>query len=158
MTPVYHHTDTMRLPWIFVERQLCPSRGAFEDYPRPTFLWATTDECGDRTAALASKEGRMAWRRGWTQIVRFILAGEDFEPWPDICKRFPQWTPQYINRLERSGRAKGASPERWLCRTEPLSPERWLGVETRSYNGLGSRSNSRRTLRQRYDLVRSSPS
>jgi hypothetical protein len=29
MTPVYHFTDTIRLPWILTERQLCPSRGAF---------------------------------------------------------------------------------------------------------------------------------
>jgi hypothetical protein len=53
-TTVFHFTDTIRLPWILAERQLNPTRGmCAADYPRPTFLWATTNADCDHTAAVS---------------------------------------------------------------------------------------------------------
>jgi hypothetical protein len=106
---VFHFTDTIRLPWILAARQLNPTRGmAAADYPRPTFLWATTDERGDRTAASASDNSYKAWRQGRTLYVKFVLAAEDFTPWTDMYPRHTQWTPEKIARVELNGRKKGS--------------------------------------------------
>ena len=131
---VFHFTDTLRLPWILIERQLSPTRGmAAPDYPRPTFLWATTNAAGDRSAASSGDSSYQLWRQGGTLLVRFVLAAEDFTPWAEMQRQSPQWTPEKIARLERNGRKKGSSPEHWQCRTEPLAIDRWVGIETRSY-------------------------
>jgi hypothetical protein len=136
MTVVFHFTDTLRLPWILAEQQLNPTRGmAAPDYPRPTFLWATTNAIGDRTAASSHDQGRLLWRQGGSLLVRFTLAADDFIPWADIRKQYPQWTPEKIARVERNGRKKGSDPSWWMCRADILPAQRWLGIETRSYVG-----------------------
>jgi hypothetical protein len=133
---VFHFTDTTRLPWILAERQLNSTRGmCAADYPRPTFLWATTNATGDRTAASSHDNSYKLWRQGGALRVRFILAAEDFTPWAQMHPQHPQWTPDKIARLERNGRKKGSHPEQWMCRIEPLPMQRWLGIETRSYYG-----------------------
>jgi hypothetical protein len=131
---VFHFTDTLRLPWILIDRQLSPTRGmAAPDYPRPTFLWATTDAVGDRSAASSGDGSYKLWRQGGSLCVRFALAAEDFTPWAEMQRQSPQWTPEKVARLERNGRKKGSLPERWMCRAEPLGMDRWLAIETRSY-------------------------
>jgi hypothetical protein len=135
-TTVFHFTDTIRLPWILAERQLNPTRGmCAADYPRPTFLWATTNAYGDHTAAVSYGDSRRLWRQGGTLLVKFILPAEDFTPWPEMYPQHPEWTPEQVARVERNGRKKGSLPEQWMCRTETLPIERWLGIETRSYYG-----------------------
>jgi hypothetical protein len=136
---VLHHTDTLRLPWIMAERQLCPTRGmCAADYPRPTFLWATTNAAGDGTAASNHDQARLLWRQGALLLVRFILAADDFTPWADMHRQHPQWTADKVARLERNGRNgrnKASDPARLMCRTDALPTQRWLGIETRSYTG-----------------------
>ena len=93
----------MRLPWILAERQLSPTRGMCSaDYPSPTFLWATTNAVGDRTAACGGKNSRTLWRQGRIQLVKFILAAADFTPWTVMREQAPQWTQDKIARLERN--------------------------------------------------------
>ena len=125
---VFHHTDTLRLPWIMAERQLNPTRGMCSaDYPRPTFLWANA------SAAATHSDARKLWRQGGSLLVRFILPADDFTPWSEIRGRYPAWTPEKIARQERNGRKMGSDPAGWMCRVEVLPMQRWLGIETRSY-------------------------
>jgi hypothetical protein len=131
MTAVYHFTDTARLPWILSTGELRPGRNAIGKFPSPDFLWATTSDKGDPTAAA----GKRAWREGMTRLVRFTLAAEDFEPWPTVYSRFPQWTPDQVQSLEMTALASGSSPSRWLCRVDPLPADKWLSIETRTYRG-----------------------
>lgn len=122
---VYHFTDTARLPWILQSGDLRPGTNRLGGYPLPDFLWATTDQRGDRSAAMSYRH----YRSGQTRVVRFALQAEDFEPWPDITRRFPAWTTEQIARLERTARSSSAL---WRCRTEPLQRDRWVAIATRS--------------------------
>ena len=113
---VYHFTDTMRLPWILAERQLSPTRGMCSaDYPRPTFLWATTNAVGDATAACGGKNNRTLWRQGRIQLVRFILAAADFTPWTVMREQAPQWTQDKIARDWSATAATRAAPRSSGC-------------------------------------------
>jgi len=67
--------------------------------------------------------------------VRFTLEAADFEPLSEIGRRFPQWTPEQIDRLERVARSRGSSPDRWRCRADPLPSDRWGLVATKTYTG-----------------------
>lgn len=73
------------------------------------------------------------YRTGLTALVRLTLHAEDFEPWPDITRRFPQWTSDQIRRLERT--ARGSSPAQWRAREMPLSISRIQGAEAKTYTG-----------------------
>jgi hypothetical protein len=130
--PLYHFTDTARLPWILRAHQLEAGRNQIGGYP-VDFLWATTDPRGDATSAATMNQQAQAWRSGLVQKVRFTLAAEDFEPWPAILERYPQWTAEQVAALERLATSRGVSPSTWRCRAAPLPRERWLAVETRSY-------------------------
>jgi hypothetical protein len=125
---VYHYTDTGRLPWILNSGLLAPGRNQIGGFPDPDFLWATTSPDGDGSAS-ASRE---AFRSGLTQMVRFVLRADDFEPWPAVVERFPQWTPDHVARLEIAARGK-SSPATWRCRSEPLQQSRWLDIQSRTY-------------------------
>ncbi len=128
---VFHFTDTARLPWILATGELRPGRNAIRNFPSPDFLWATTDARGDRTATA----DRKAQRKGLTRAVRFTLEAADFEPWSEIVRRFPQWTPEQIDWLEDVARSRRVSPDRWRCRPDPLPSDRWCLVETKTYSG-----------------------
>jgi hypothetical protein len=104
---VYHYTDTARLPWILNSGLLMPGRNQIGGYPDPDFLWATTSPDGDGSAS-ASRE---AFRSGLTQMVRFVLHTDDFEPWPTIVERSPQWTPDIVAQLENAARGKSSPAE-----------------------------------------------
>ena len=109
---LFHFTDTARLPWIVASGELRRGDNRLGDYP-VDFLWATTSDKGDPTAAWACKRGRKAYREGRSRQVRFTLDREDFAPWRDIVGRFSEWTPKYIATLESSGRKMGADPAAW---------------------------------------------
>lgn len=122
---VYHFTDTARLPWILHSDELRSSTNKIGGFPSPDFLWATLDPKGDRTAS----GQREHYRRGVTRLVRFTLSAQDFEPWREIVRSFPAWTPEHISRIERFG----ANPALWRCRIEPLRREHWIAIDSRSY-------------------------
>jgi hypothetical protein len=130
---VYHFTDTARLPWILISRELRPGRNKIGGMPDPDFLWATTDSRGDRTAS-SSHQSEM-YRKGRARMVRFTLRAHDFEPWRKLVDRHPAWTSVFIDRLVRAARAVRSSPDTWLRRTEPLPWRNWISVETRSPYG-----------------------
>src|SRR5262245_7429709 len=113
---VYHFTDTARLLFILHDGALRPGRNTLGGYPSPEFVWATTDDRGEPSAAGQSH----ADRAGRTRLVRFTLRATDFEPWPDITASYPAWTPEQIARLERSA-PRGSDPSRWQCRVAPLA-------------------------------------
>ncbi len=130
-TPLYHFTDTARLPSILSSGELRPGRNAVGNFPDPDFVWATTSDQGDRTSSGA--HSREAYRLGQIRMVRITLAPEDFVPWREIVSRYPSWTPDHVARLERSANGK-SSPADWWCRADPLARGRWRGIETRSWS------------------------
>jgi hypothetical protein len=125
---VYHFTDVGHLPWIAATSELRPGRNRVGGYP-VDFLWATTNPHGDRTATC------MPTYRAGLPLVRFTLRGEDFEPWPRILDRFPQWTPEQVGRLEAFAREKGQAVSGWKTRAEPLPLSQVIKVETKRYTG-----------------------
>jgi len=126
--PVYHFTDTARLPWIWASGELQPGRNQIGGYP-VDFLWATTNRQGDRTAS-----GMQAYRVGGTALVRLTLHAEDFEEWPGILRRFPQWTNTHVAKLEAVARNNGQTNLTcWRVRAEPLPIARVISVEAKPY-------------------------
>jgi hypothetical protein len=55
MSTLYHFTDTARLPWILLTRQLEPGRNQVGGYP-VDFLWATTNARGDATSTVTMNQ------------------------------------------------------------------------------------------------------
>jgi hypothetical protein len=131
MPHVYHFTDTARLPWIVETGELRPGRNQIGGFP-VDFLWATTNAQGDRTAS-----AMQLYRKGVTALVRLTLRVADFELWPDILERFPQWTSEHARLLEAAARRRGETNfGRWRARAEalPLSSVISVGAKTYSRN------------------------
>jgi hypothetical protein len=129
---VYHFTDTARLPWIVATGELRPNRNQIGGNP-VDFLWATTNRQGDRTASAMMQGG---YRKGVTALVRLTLHAEDFELWPAILKRFPEWTSERVRMLEAVGRRQGeTSFGHWRARAETLPLSRVISVEAKAYRG-----------------------
>ena len=84
MNNVYHFTGTIRLPWILESGEVRPSPNRIGGYPAD-FLWATTDENGDRTSAAAGKAIRKLWREGHLLLIRFILDPRRFRKLGASC-------------------------------------------------------------------------
>lgn len=122
---LYHYTDTARLPWILRSGELRGAKVPVADLPPQDFLWATSSDKGDKSAS-----AMQAYRSGLTRLVRFTLHRADFEPWRDIVKRFPDWTPKHVEMSEKSAKS---DPTAWWCRSEPPPRSRWLAIDTRSY-------------------------
>jgi hypothetical protein len=130
-TRLYHFTCTARLPWIVVTKELRPERNEIGGFPSPGFLWATTRSQGDRTAS-----GMQGYRKDATALVRLTLFAEDFEAWPAITARFPQWTIEHVRQLEVAARGSGETNfECWRARAEPLPLSRIIGAEAKTYTG-----------------------
>ncbi len=129
-TRLYHFTNTARLPWIVGAKELRPNRDQIGDFPTPDFLWATTRSQGDRTAS-----GMQGYRERVTGLVRLTLFAEDFEEWPAITARFPQWTIEHVRILEATARASGQAVDCWRARAEPLPLSRIISAEAKTYTG-----------------------
>ncbi len=127
---VYHFTCTARLPWIVETGELRPGCNRIGGYP-VDFLWATTNFQGDRTAS-----GMPEYRKGGTALVRLTLHAEDFELWPAILERFPQWTKDHVDGLEAFARRLGETTfGRWRARAEALPLSRVIQIEAKTYTG-----------------------
>jgi hypothetical protein len=127
---VYHFTDTERLPWIVAANELQPGvRGARYAKHPCAFVWATTDPGGDPTAKVFRDWRYVEW--GEIALVRLTLRAEDFVRWSAVPRRFPQWTPEHVRRLERSVPDPDRGVHRhWRVRAEPLPWPRVIRVET----------------------------
>jgi len=130
MSAIYHFTNTARLPRIVLANELRPGRNQIGNYPCD-FVWATTNSLGDRSSAALQ-----GYHEGQTALVRLSLHAEDFELWPDILRRFPQWTAQHVERLEANARKLGETGIHcWRVRAEPLPLSRAIRVEAKHYSG-----------------------
>ena len=128
--PLYHFTDTVRLPWIVYRGELRPGRNKLGPYPSPEFVWASTDPRDDGSAAMHRGE---LYRDGTVHHIRFTLPEDQFIPWRDVPARYPSWTTDHIQRLERSGNTMRTSPGKWWCCVEPLSLKQVVAIDWRSY-------------------------
>jgi hypothetical protein len=130
---IYHFTDTIRLPWILETDQLRPNQNRIGGYP-PDFLWATTDENGDRTSAVAGKAIRKLWREGHLMLIRLVLDAADFEEWESVA-RASHWTGDQIEGLKRSARSLGErDTTKWRCRPCALPIAKVLRIEAKSFS------------------------
>lgn len=131
MENVYHFTDTVRLPWIIASKELRADYYRLGHFPDHDFVWATTSSKGDRTAS-----AMMSYRQRIAALVRLTLFAEDFEPWPAIIERFPQWTMQHVRDFEAAARRMGeTNTSCWLARAEPLPLSRVIYAEAKTYTG-----------------------
>jgi len=127
-TKLYHFTNSARLPWIVGAKELRPDCNQIGGFPSPDFLRATRSQ-GDRTAS-----GMQGYREPVTALVRLTLFAEDFEPWPAITARSPQWTIEHVRRLEAAARVRGQTNfECWRARAEPLPLSRTIRAEATTY-------------------------
>jgi hypothetical protein len=118
--PIYHFTDTARLPWIITSGELRPVRNKI-DPASTALLWATTDPRSDRSASAMSGSSSDAYRAGKSRLVRFALDPAAFFPWCDLKQHFPDYPQAAIDRLERNAFAMGQRDTSvWYCRAEPL--------------------------------------
>ena len=94
--PLYHFTTSCHLAWIIRTGELRPAVYAGE--PRD-FVHVTANKDAEPTA---NGWGNSAhhYRSGMIRRVRFTVADEDFEPWREVCARFPEWEPAMVERLE----------------------------------------------------------
>jgi hypothetical protein len=129
--PLYHFTCTARLPWIVATKHLKPDAYQIGHFPNHDFVWATTSPHGDRTAS-----AMQGYRKRVTALVRLTLFAEDFEPWPGITARFPQWTIEHVRDLEAAARRIGETNiEGWRARTTPLPLSRVVCAEAKTCTG-----------------------
>lgn len=128
---VYHFTDAVRLPWILQSGKLIKAGSTTGGYPKHNYLWATTDSRGSRSATLAV--ARDKYKDGSILLVRFTLYAEDFKPWREAMSEKPEWTPEFIARLARTGRDMGDNPDNWVCHEGDLPQSRWIAIHARSY-------------------------
>ena len=125
-TLLYHFTSSAHLARIVRSGELRPFAGKPRD-----FVHATDNENGDRTATGYAWEKE--YRAGIMRRVRITLASDDFEPWLSVLARYPEWTPEYIARLQRAARDHGQSTSGWYCRPDPLPLAKAVAIETRAY-------------------------
>jgi hypothetical protein len=128
---VYHFTDTARLPWILDAGELRAGANVVGNFPDPDFIWVTTCEAGDDTAA--GNRRTVGFRSGARYFVRFTLRDEDFEPWPDITRNYPAWTASEVVRLEGRAAHPERNPALWRARVAPLPRTAWQAIHVRSY-------------------------
>jgi hypothetical protein len=133
LAPVYHFTDTVRMPWIIETGELRPSNNFIGNFPKKDFLWATTNELGDRTSSAQAQ--RAGYREGMLQLVRFTLPGEAFADWREIVAQFPAWKDHHIEALVKSARWMGESENNWRARAEPLPISSAIAVHAKPCKG-----------------------
>jgi hypothetical protein len=130
---VYHFTDTVRLPWIIHSGELRPDTNRIAGFPQD-FLWATTNEKGDRTSSSMSGDAVRAYREGVSQLVRFTLDPADFSDWRETVSKNPEWSADHIAALEKAAAASGERDvSRWRCRITPLLIVKAIRVDAKSY-------------------------
>ena len=125
---IYHYTSALHLPHILADGALRPGRSTQGGFPKPDFLWATTNGAGDPTVTFYD-----AYRAGRIAMVRFGLDPSTFFPWAEARERNPAWTEDHVRRLEE--RARGASPAEWRCSMEPYPMEEVQSLSIRTYTG-----------------------
>jgi hypothetical protein len=131
---VYHHTDTLRLPWILDSGELRPgtcSRYRFEGNAGLDMVWATTQQHWAHSATAHHDNERFKDGVVWT--VRITLRPEDFLRWPDAVKDDPAWTEDVIKRFNAT--SKGDNPRDWHTHNGPLDRSKWMALHVRSYRG-----------------------
>lgn len=126
--PIYHFTSTAHLPWIIESGELRAGRNKIGGFPDPDFVWATSNELGDRTSTgMASP----AYRTGATWAVRMTLDPVGFAHWSLVPILFPQWTADHVARLDQA--ARGSDPRDWWCTPGPVPLASVVAIEARSY-------------------------
>jgi hypothetical protein len=129
---VYHFTDTIRLPWILESCDLQPNATCIDGFP-PDFLWATTNETGDRSSSAAADKILKLWRDGELQLVRFVLKATDFGDWEEAAKR-SGWSEGHIKALKKAAHQLGErKPSNWRSRSVALPISNALRIEAKSY-------------------------
>jgi hypothetical protein len=130
---VYHFTDTNRLPWILERGELLVDRGAIGQTPTK-FVWGTTLQNGDRTCAAFTSEALKKMRDGYSRLVRFTFSSQEFEPWTNM-REHPDWSKEWYDRLDNSGKRLGGITKQWRVRPTPLPVKNAILIETKSYGG-----------------------
>lgn len=100
----YHYTSLLHLPFILLDNQLAPSRRDAHGNHRAGLLWFSQNARMEPTA-----------RKGDIVPVRFRSTNPSIVAWRQAARAvgFESGT---MRRLERSGRAVGATPGQWRAK------------------------------------------
>jgi hypothetical protein len=132
---VYHHTDTVCLPWIIQAAELRPANTAWcNDWPDEDFLWTTVNNWDEPSAATTTGRSLInPYSLVKPRRVRFTLSADDFGPFDrEIVVR--HWGPQWehmLHDIEEGDRSLGSFIKDWRVRIGPLPLSRVIRIETR---------------------------
>lgn len=105
----YHYTTLLHLPHILVKGWLHPSRADAHGQHAGGLLWFSRNEVLERSAYKAD-----------VPMVRFSSTRAGVLPWK-LAAAQVGFTAGQMRRLEKSGRAMGASPSEWYALVGGLS-------------------------------------
>ena len=137
-TAVYHITSTLKLPWIVVSGELRPYPNRLRGVGDLTYLWATANPAGDKTAMaaiVAAKKG-VAWQDDLFRLVRFTLPSDGFMTWGEVVRQ-EGITADQVAQMEAWDHQRHGEygQDMWRCRRGPLPIDQVLKVETRTFSG-----------------------
>jgi hypothetical protein len=130
MARIYHHTNTMFLPWIVSSGVVLPT-----SYGPTGYVWATTCTVGEPTSQglfplEKGEDLNEPWCEGRVAAVRLTLDADGFVPWLEIKKT---WTPEEV--IQWSPWMEGSLVEpnsyKWWVRLGPLPIAKVLRIEAR---------------------------
>ena len=135
---VFHITSTLKLPWIIESGRLRPFTNHLPGVGAITYLWATSNRAGDKTAAGArvAEAREDAWRDDLFRLVRLTLPADGFFTWDEVIKR-ENYTDTAVATLHEYDRRKFGEfgQHLWRCRKEPLSLSQVIKAEAKTFRG-----------------------
>jgi hypothetical protein len=123
---LYHHTSLAHIPYIIADAELVGTRGSAL-WP-VDFVWATTDERGDRTTACC-KPGKRLPR------VRISFADDMFLPWLDAVQERTDWDVTLTQRLIAAADKMGQPHEPWHAAMGPIPLGDMINIEMKNWDG-----------------------
>ncbi len=136
-TAVYHITSTLKLPWIVLSGELRPYPNRLRGVGDLTYLWATSNPAGDKTAmaAIVAANRAAAWQDDLFRLVRFTLPINGFMTWSEVVRQHAFTADQVAEMESWDQEHYGQCSDMWRCRRDPLPLDQVLKVETRTYSG-----------------------
>jgi len=123
---LYHHTSLAHLPFILAEGALVGTP-AKDGWPQD-FVWATTDERGDRTTGCCRPGERMP-------RIRIQLYDDEFQPWLDLVAERDDWDASLVQRLTRTAKDMGqSSTDCWYAASGPVGLDQIISIEMKDWD------------------------
>lgn len=125
---LYHHTSLGHLPYILLEGALIPTIPQSDEWPKD-FVWATTDERGDRTTGICSHG-----RDKKVPHVRIGLHSDKFAPWQEVADA-AGWDQDTRDQLLQYAHAMGQTDTSgWYACQEKVDLDEVICIEMKTWS------------------------